>query len=79
MVEHQLKGLCYNYDEKSFMGHKCKEKNLLMAIYEDIYEEVVDVSYSEDLPQVDDHTLPFDVPEVKPFISLNALTDLSTP
>jgi hypothetical protein len=32
MVEHQLKGLCYNYDDKYFSGHKCKEQNLFMAI-----------------------------------------------
>jgi len=25
MVECQLKGLCYNYDDKYFLGHKCKE------------------------------------------------------
>jgi hypothetical protein len=25
MVERQLKGLCYKYDDKSFLGHKCKE------------------------------------------------------
>jgi len=36
MDERQLKGLCYNYDEKYFPGHKCKEQNLFMAIYEDI-------------------------------------------
>jgi hypothetical protein len=32
MVERQLKGLCYNYDDKYFSGHKCKEQNLFMAI-----------------------------------------------
>jgi hypothetical protein len=32
MVERQLKGLCYNCDEKYFLGHKCKEKKLFMAI-----------------------------------------------
>jgi hypothetical protein len=41
MVEHQLKGLCYNCDEKYFLGHKCKEQNLFMAISEDIQEEDV--------------------------------------
>jgi hypothetical protein len=29
MVEHQLKGLCYNCDDKYFPGHKCKEKIFL--------------------------------------------------
>jgi hypothetical protein len=42
MDEHQLKGLCYNCDEKYFLGHKCKEKNLFMAISEDILEEDVE-------------------------------------
>jgi hypothetical protein len=42
MVERQLKGLCYNCDEKYFMGHKCKEKNIFMAISEDISEEDVE-------------------------------------
>jgi hypothetical protein len=32
MVEYQLKGLFYNCDEKYFLGHKCKEKNIFMAI-----------------------------------------------
>jgi hypothetical protein len=39
MAEHRLKGLCYNCDEKYFLGHKCKEKNLFMAIFEEILEE----------------------------------------
>jgi hypothetical protein len=42
MAERQLKGLCYNCDEKYFLGHKCKEKNLFMAISEDISEEDVE-------------------------------------
>jgi hypothetical protein len=42
MVECQLKGLCYNCDEKYFPGHKCKEKNIFMAIFEDISEEDVE-------------------------------------
>jgi hypothetical protein len=36
MVECQLKGLCYNCDDKYFPGHKCKEQNPFMAIFEDI-------------------------------------------
>jgi hypothetical protein len=32
MDECQLKGLCYNCDEKYFPGHKCKEQNIFMAI-----------------------------------------------
>jgi hypothetical protein len=33
MVECQLKGLCYNCDEKYSPGHKCKEHKLFMAIF----------------------------------------------
>jgi hypothetical protein len=44
MVEHKLKGLCYNYDEKYFLGHKCKEQNNFMVMIEDIYEEEFIVS-----------------------------------
>jgi hypothetical protein len=39
MVECQLKGLCYNCDEKYFLRHKCKEQNIFMAISEDVLEE----------------------------------------
>jgi hypothetical protein len=36
MAERQLKGLCYNCDDKYFPGHKCKEQKLFMAISEDV-------------------------------------------
>jgi hypothetical protein len=42
MVECQLKGLCYNCDEKYLSGHKCKEKNIFMAISEEVSEEDVE-------------------------------------
>jgi hypothetical protein len=42
MDECQLKGICYNYDEKYFTGHKCKEQNIFMAISEDVSEEEVE-------------------------------------
>jgi hypothetical protein len=79
MVECQLKGLCYNCDDKYFMGHKCKEQNIFMAISEDVSDEDVDVSPVEELPQADDPTPPSDPPEVEPLISLNALTGFSAP
>jgi hypothetical protein len=41
MAECQLKGLCYNCDDKYFSGHKCKEQNIFMAISDDILEEDV--------------------------------------
>jgi hypothetical protein len=34
MAERQLKGLCYNCDEKYFPGQKCKEQKIFMAISE---------------------------------------------
>jgi hypothetical protein len=42
MVECQLKGLCYNCDEKYFLGHKCKEKNIFIAIFKDVSEDNVE-------------------------------------
>jgi hypothetical protein len=79
MDERQLKGLCYNYDYKYFLGDKCKEQKKIMAISEDIskeYEETPSVSES---PKSTDITPPSDPPEVEPVISLNALTSFSTP
>jgi hypothetical protein len=79
MVECQLKGLCYNCDEKYFLGHKCKEQNLFMAISEDIQEEDVDTPPMPESPEISDINPPSDPPEVEPIISLNALTRFSTP
>jgi hypothetical protein len=42
MAKCQLKGLCYNCDEKYFLGHKCKEQNIFMAISKDFLEEDVE-------------------------------------
>jgi hypothetical protein len=39
MEEYQIKGLCYNCDEKCFLGHKYKEEKLFMAILENISED----------------------------------------
>ena len=36
MVERQLKGLCYNSDDKNFLGHKCKEQNIFMDVTKDL-------------------------------------------
>jgi hypothetical protein len=49
MDECQLKGLCYNCDEKYFPGHKCKEQKLFMAISKDVPEEDVIVPIVEEL------------------------------
>jgi hypothetical protein len=43
MAKRQLKGLCYNCDDKYFLGHKCKEQNIVMAISEDVLEEDVEI------------------------------------
>jgi hypothetical protein len=55
MVECQLKGLCYNFDEKYFPGHKRKEQKLFMAISEDVPEEDVVVPLVEE-PSLPDAT-----------------------
>jgi hypothetical protein len=79
MDEHQLKGLCYNCDEKYFMGHKCKEQKLFMAISEDVPEEDVTVPLVEEpsLPNSTQETV--NPPEFDPLISLHALTGFSPP
>jgi len=79
MVECQLKGLCYNCDEKYFSGHKCKEQNLFMSISEDISEEDVETPLMSESPETTDITPPSYSPEVEPVISLNSLTGFSAP
>jgi hypothetical protein len=79
MDEHQLKGLCYNCDEKYFLGHKCKEQNLFMAISEDISEEDVETSLVSESPEITDITPPSNPPKVESIISLISLTGFSTP
>jgi hypothetical protein len=79
MVEHQLKGLCYNCDDKYFTGHKCKEQNSFMAISEDIPEEDVGTPLVPESPEITDINPPSDPPEVELVISLNALTGFSAP
>jgi hypothetical protein len=79
MAERQLKGLYYNCDDKYFPGHKCKQKNLFMAIFEEILEEDEEnPSMSESLESTD-ITPPSDPPKVEPIISLNSLTGFSAP
>jgi hypothetical protein len=79
MVEHQLKGLCYNCDDKYFLGHTCKEHNIFMDMTEDFSEEEDDVSHVPEIPPLADINSPSDPPEVKPLISLNALPGLCYP
>jgi len=79
MVERQLKGLCYDCDDKYFLRHKCKEKKIFMAMFEDASEEEADVSHVPELPPPVDLNQPSDPLEVEPLISLNALIGFSTP
>ena len=79
MVEHQLKGLCYHCDDKYFLGHKCKEKNLFMDISEDVSKEDVESPLVSVSPEPTDITPPSDPPEVEPIISLNDLIGFSSP
>jgi hypothetical protein len=50
-----------------------------MAISEDVSDEDDDVSLVEEIPQEDDPTSSYDPPELEPMISLNALTNFSSP
>jgi hypothetical protein len=79
MAERQLKGLCYNCDEKYFPGHKCTEQNLFMAISKDISEEDVETPLVSESPETIDITPALDPLEVELVISLNALTGFSAP
>jgi hypothetical protein len=79
MAECQLKGLCYNCDEKYFPCHKCKEQNLFMAISKEISEEDEETPSMYESPESTDITRPSDPPEVEPVISINPLTSFSTP
>jgi hypothetical protein len=79
MAERQLKGLCYNCDDKYFPGHKCKEQNLFMAISEDIQEDDDDTSPMPESPETSEINPPSDPPAEEPIISLNALTGFSAP
>jgi hypothetical protein len=78
MVEHQLKGLCYNCDEKYFSKHKCNEQNLFMVVTKDISKEDVVVPPVEELPFPSELTPPFDPLDVDPMISLNSPTRFSS-
>jgi hypothetical protein len=79
MVECQLKGICYNCDEKYFSGHKCKEQKIFMAILEDVSGEDVEAPLVSVSPEPTDITPPSDPLEVEPVISLNSLNGFSAP
>jgi hypothetical protein len=79
MVECQLKGVCYNCDDKYFFGHKCKEQNLFMAISEDVSEDDVEAPLVVESPKPIEITPPSDPLKVESVISLNALTGFSSP
>jgi hypothetical protein len=79
MAEHQLKGLCYNCDDKYFPGKKCKEQNLFMAILEDVSEDNVEAPLVSVSHEPTDITPPSDPLKVELVISLNSLTDVPAP
>ena len=58
MVKRQLKGLCYNCDDKYFPGHKCKEQKIFMAISEDVSKEYVEAPLVSVSPEPIDITPP---------------------
>jgi hypothetical protein len=58
MVEHQLKGLCYNYHEKYSPWHQCKEHKLFMAISKEIYNVEVNGRTEEEVtPTTEENSL----------------------
>jgi hypothetical protein len=79
MVERQLKGLCYNCDDKYFLGHKCKEQNIFMEISEEISKEDEETPSMSESPESTDITAPSNPLEVELVISLNALTGFFAP
>jgi hypothetical protein len=79
MVEHQLKVICYNCDDKYFVEHNCKEQKLFRDISEDVSDEHVKVSPEVELPRIDDPKSPFDPTEFELLSSLNALTGFCSP
>jgi hypothetical protein len=79
MDEFQLKGLCYNCDDKYFHGHKCKEQNLFMAILEDVSEDDVEAPLMVMPPKPIDMAPSSDPPKVESVISLNFITGFFSP
>jgi hypothetical protein len=79
MAKFQLKGLCYNFDDKYFPGHKCKEQNIFMVMTKDVSEEEVVFSHVDEIPPPSYLTPPSDPPEFELVISLNALIGFSCP
>jgi len=79
MDECQLKGLCYNYDDKYFTFHKCQVQKIFMSISDDVSEEDVETPLVSESPKTMDITPSSDPPEVEPVISLNALTGFFSP
>jgi hypothetical protein len=79
MVELQLKGICYNCDDKYFSRHKCKEQKIFMASSEDVLEDDVESPLVVASREPTDMTPPSDPPEAELVIFLNALTAFSAP
>ena len=64
MDEFQLNILCYNCDEKYFLGNTCKEQKMFIAILEDVSDEEVEALPMKELHEPIDLTLPYDPKEV---------------
>jgi len=69
IMENQLKGLCYNCDEKYFLEHKCKDQNIFMEICND-EAEVIPLETLH--PSIKDIP-PYNLHDVDPQIYLHAL------
>jgi hypothetical protein len=79
MVECQLKVLYYNFGDKYFLGNKCKEQNICMAILEDVLEDDVEAPLLVASPEPTDMAPPSDPLDIELAISLNSLIGFSTP
>ncbi|KAJ0025979.1 hypothetical protein Pint_08072 [Pistacia integerrima] len=59
IVEHRVKGFCYNCNEKWGPGHRCKKLFLLEAVEEDEKEQEDDVviTWVDDMPEISIHAM----------------------
>jgi hypothetical protein len=79
IVECQLKGLYYNYNEKYYPRYKCKEQNLFMVISKDISNDEANVITLYIVHPRIECIPPSTLQYVEPQISLHALIGISTP
>jgi hypothetical protein len=62
-----------------FRGTSANNGIIFMDISKDVFDEDVDVSHVQEIPQIDDPTPPYEPPEFELLISLNALSGFFAP